>query len=177
MKILVDGKEIKEDSLEDLFITADKGIIKTTGSGSTIGNGRKEEVPKLTRELAALDSLVVGESRAAELHDVPQPSIHAYVEGKHTNAGEVVDQELKDKVNIAKHDIKNAAVGKLMATLDLFNPNALENQMEVVSAASKLAGIVEKMEDKNNKNESKVELHLYAPRMNKVESYEVIEVG
>lgn len=177
MKIIVDGKEIKEDSLDDLFKTTDKSVRTVDGKGSTKGNGRGEEVPQLTRELAALDSLTIGQSRAAELHDVPQPSINAYVEGKHTNAGEVVDPDLKNSVLAVKHRIENAAVAKLMGTLDLFDPACLENQMEVVTAAGKLANIVEKMQGKDAKNGPQVILHLHETRMKKVEDFEVIEVG
>lgn len=176
MKIIVDGKEIKEDSLDDLFKSTDKSITKVVGSGSTKGNGRSEEKDPLTRQLAALDSLSVGESRAALIHDVPQPSVHAYKEGKHTNAGEVVDEELKNTVLSVKHQIENKAVTKLMSTLELFDPIGLENQMEVVTAAGKLANIVEKMGTKDNKNGPQVILHLYETRMKKVEEYETIDV-
>lgn len=170
MKIIIADKDIKEDSLLDLR-TNDKSSIKITGQGPTKNNGRGPEIPELTKELAALDKLSLTGKEVAEIHGITPQSVNGY------GRGENISDETKVIVESTKNQISNKAVGALMATLDLFNPRGLEDQMEIVGAASKLAGIVEKLGPKEKRENDNVHIHLYAPRMKKIEDYgDVIDV-
>jgi predicted transcriptional regulator len=177
MKIVVPEKEIKIDDLSDLIGTSDKSLTKTIGSGNTLGRGKATD--KLVREMAAIDVAAGMKLKdAAEIYGISVDSASAYGSGRTTsNAEREPDKDLKETTDRVRNKIENAAVSKLMSTLDLFNPDGLESQMEVVSAAQKLAGVVEKISSKKDKNENKVEIHFYQPRSRDIKTYDTIEVG
>lgn len=176
MKIIVDGKEIKEDSLDDLFKTSDNSTTKTTGQGPHKGDGRKENIPQLTREMAAVDAIILTQKETADIHGITQTSVNNYTNGR-ISADSAPDVELTAVVESTRHKIENKAVAALMATLNLFDPSGLENQMEVVNAAGKLSSIVEKIKGREKNDGNNVHLHLYAPRMKRLEDYETVEVN
>jgi predicted transcriptional regulator len=181
MKILVEDKDIKIDDLSDLLNTSDKSLIKIKGQGPHIGEGRKEEIPTLIKELVAIEGAAgnISQKEIADIYGVTQSTVSHLSNGKKgTNSDSPIDEDLKETTDRVKHKIENAAVAKLMSTLDLFDPHGLEGQMEVITAATKLAGVVEKIKGRNSeKGDNNVHLHLYQPRMKKVTDFEVIEVG
>lgn len=183
MKIVVEDKEIKIDDLSDLLEshTSDKSKTKITGQGSHKGQGRGEQIDDLTKELIAIDgaSRSATQSELASIYGVTQATVSQKSNGMNTSGPDAkIDEDLKQTVDRVTHRIENAAVSKLMSTLDLFNPEGLETQMEVITAAQKLAGVVEKVRGRNKEDKgNNVHLHLYQPRMKAIKDYEVIEVG
>jgi len=167
-------RELDQFSLNRLR-SQDHSKTKTIGSGSTGGNGRGKEIDPITREMIALDALVMPQKDVAVLHDVPQSLVSNAVNGM-VNRRE--DEELKAKINDKKYQIKDLAVSKLMSTLDLFNPAGLDSQLEVVAAADRLANVVNKMEDRNtNLLGPQVNIVFYNPRQQNENTYDIIEVG
>lgn len=179
MKIVVPEKEIKVDDLSDLFSTNDKSKTMTIGSGSKKNEGRGKELDPLTKELMAIDG-AAGNARQSDIaliYGTTQEAVSQRSHGMNTSGPNAsVDEDLKETTDRVRHKIENAAVSKLMSTLELFEPEGLENQMEVVTAATKLASVVEKIKGGRDKNTTNVQVVMYQPRMREVKDYEVLEV-
>jgi len=165
MNIISEEEEIKEIKIEDLVGSEDKGVV----IHSEVGKRDKGE-DELTKELVAYDAINLGASEAAKINGVPQSSASKYKDGKD------VKEETKENILSVRHQIEDKTITKLMATLDLFNPADIDKPIDLVNAASKLSGIVEKIHGRSKDGSSTV-LHFHLPNQKKVEDYEVIEVG
>ena len=178
MKIIIPNDELELDDLSSLKDNKqDAAEIRTVGSGLKKGDKKSENRDALTVEMAGLDCLTLPQKEVARIHNLSGPSVHNYQEGKKTGNG-AVDLDLKAKILDNRFKIQNVAVTKLMESLNLFDPNACEDQKELMGSASKLAGIVDKISgDSKEKNENKVQIIMYQPRLKSVNDYEVIEVG
>lgn len=164
MNIISDEEEIKEIKIEDLLKSEDKGVIIE----STVGHRDKGET-ELTKELVAYDAIQLGPSKAAEIYGVPQSSASKYSSGKD------LKEDTKTNVLSIKHQIQDRTVTKLMETLELFDPSQIDKPIDLVNAASKLSGIVEKINGRDKTGGSTV-LHFHLPNQRQVSDYEVIDV-
>ncbi len=168
--ILTDNEIVKEVLLDDLLNnnTTDRGkvIIK----GEFLGD-RDKGKSNFEKEITALDAIEYGPSQAAIINNVPQSSASKYHDGL-----DIKDEETRTRVLNTRHNIANKAVSKLMDTLNLFDPNCLEKQMDIVKAAGTLSGIVERVSMNGKNVGNSVTLNLYAPKQNKLEKYDVIDV-
>jgi transcriptional regulator with XRE-family HTH domain len=176
MKLIVPDSTLKDElAKNDLsqLISQDKSKTQTLGQGPSVGNAREKAIDPIVREMVALDAIDLRQKDVAVLHGVTQSTVSDSENGK---VGDRVDVELKAKVNNKKFQIKDLAVSKLMSTLDLFQPQGLENQMEVITAASKLSGIVEKLEEKQADKGNAVNIVFYNPRQNVESKYDTIDV-
>lgn len=189
MKILVDDKDIRLDDLSDLLGSstgpADKSLIKIKGQGPHKGDGRGKEIDELTKEFIAIDSASasltkdVTQSEIANIYGVTQTTVSHLGQGKLGTGDDAnVDESLKNKVARVRDNIEESATSKLLATLDLFNPNGLEDQNQIINAAQKMASVVEKIRgNKDSRTGPQVQVILYQPRMKEVKDFDVIEVG
>ena len=169
MNIFIEDEEIEEIKIEDLLRKSeDKGkvIIKSENQGK-----RGEGEDNLTKEITAYDAMNIGASRASEINSVPISSASKYANGK-----DIDDDETRTRVLATKYDIADKAVARLMDTLNLFDPTAMEKQTDIIKAAGTLAGIVERVSVREKSAGNEVHLHLYAPKQNKIEKYQIIDV-
>ena len=167
MKMIIDDEEIEEIPI--LNITDDYAII--TIKGEHVGK-RNEATPDLVKEITAIDEQNIGSQMAAKVNGVPQSSASKYGDGI-----DISDDDTRSRVLARKYNIADTAIAKLMETMDLINPSAIEKQVDVIRAASQLAGIVEKVSVKERGEGNQVHLHLYGPKQKALTAYEVIEVG
>lgn len=184
MKLILSDKEVPTaNKLMDELIgktVSDKSITKTSGSGSTKeGNRAGVHHSDLSRELAVLDvaSGNMSAKHAAEVHGMSQPYLSSSLRGQ-TSPDAPVDEELKAKVSAVRHQIEDVAVAKLMNTLNLFEPSALE-QKDLPGAATKMAKVIDTIvgrADKGSDGKPQVHLHLHAPRQKSESAYTIIEV-
>lgn len=168
MELVTYEDEIKEILIED--------IIKSNDNGKIIIKGEvKREVPRadlIDKEIAAIETIHNGSKSAEELTGIDDRMARRYANGEYLG-----DEDSKAKILGIKYNIADKAVAQLMTTLNLFDPSALEKQTDIVKAAGMLAGIVEKVSgNNNNKGGNEVHLHLYGPKQNKIDKYEVIDV-
>jgi hypothetical protein len=172
MKMIIDDSEIEEILISDGRIedkTEDKGkvIIKGEFQGK-----REEGKDNLVKEITAIDALTIGVTKAAEINGTTHSSASKYADGK-----DISDEDTRARVLSRKFNIADTAVAKLMETLDLFDPTAMDKQTDIIKAAGQLAGIVERVSEKNRAEGNQVHLHLYGPKQKSINSYEVVEVG
>ena len=114
----------------------------------------------------------MGIRKAGKLHETDKGSANDYANGR-----KIEDPDARARILSAKHNIADKAVASLMETLNLFNPRALEKQTDIVRAAGMLAGIVEKVTEGNTKEGgNEVHLHLYGPKQDKIDKYDIIDV-
>lgn len=134
------------------------------------GNSLGENHNPLVKEEAAHLAIELGSTiKAAEIMGITQPGIIGYVNGRH------IDEESKIRILDHKHQIQDLAVSKLMDTLNLFNPNELEKQSDIVRAASQLSSVVDKISGKSQEK-SNVQIVVYCPEPKKIESYQTIDI-
>lgn len=168
MELLIDEEEIKEITLDNFINPNDNA--KITIIGENVGK-RDEGKDDIVKEIIANDALMLGPSRAAELHGIPQSSA-----SKYSNGQDIADEDTRSRVLGRKYDIAELATAKLMNALELFDPNAIEKPRDLINAASALSNIVDKVSGQG-KGGNKIELHLYAPKQNDIRKYgDVIDV-
>jgi len=167
MELILDDEEIKEVTLDDFINKTDKTKITIVGENHGKRGESKDEIIK---EIIANDAIVLGSSKAAELHGISQPSASKYSNGLD------VSEETRERVLAKKYDIADAATAKLMNALNLFEPSDIEKPLDKIRAASMLANIVEKVSSNSKHGEGGIHLHLYAPKQNDLKKYEVIDV-
>lgn len=169
MNIFIDDNEVEEKLISDVVKSFDTAII--TIKGENVGK-RDEGKDDLTKEIIANDAIVLGSQVASRIHGVPQSSASKYKDGL-----DIADDDTRTRVLATRHNIADTAVAKLMETLNMFRPDAIDKQVDVIKSASMLAGIVEKISVKDGKNGgNEVHLHLYGPKQNKIDRYETIDV-
>lgn len=179
MEVIVSEKNIKVDDLSDLRESKDKAIIKKSGQGPGVGEGRGKNIDELTKEFIAIDgaSGTTTQSELAKIYGVTQTTVSHLSNGKRGTSEDCpVDEELGETVKRVRDKIEKSAVDKLMDTLDFYDPSALKNQLEVVSAAQKLAGVVEKIKGREKEGKGSVNIVFYNPRQRDINDYEVVEV-
>ena len=178
--------------LPELYIPTEAGnngpelrmpeIIKAPDLGRGEGN---TNLDPLTKELVAIDGALVPFGRGttqtdiAKIHGVKQEEVSYLSRGfDRSNIDErKEDEPIKESINQVKYRALDAATTKLMETLDLFDPSAL-NQKNLPDAAVKMASVMERLEGRGNVSSAPpVQFHIYAPRTRHEDQYEVIEVG
>ncbi len=169
MELVTFDDEIVEIKIEDILKSNDKGKIIIKGEKVGLRDEGKDDI---TKEIIALDTMNVGPSLASQIHSVPVSSASKYSDGK-----DISDDDTRSRVLGVRHNIADKAVAQLMDTLNLFDPSNIEKPLDQIKAASMLANIVEKVSIGSNKNGgNEVHLHLYGPKQNKIDRYEVIDV-
>lgn len=162
--MLLADEEIKLDDLSSL--RRGNAVEKTIGSGQ-LGN-KSKSINEVTKTLIAIDAAgkELTQTEIAQIHGTKQPVVSRIAKEQRENP-EVLDVVSKTK------EIANLANNKLLETLTIFDPKGLENQMEVVTAFSKLAGAVEKVNGRANagKEGSNVNIVFFNPRDISVEDY------
>jgi len=166
MNLFIEDEEIEEIKIEDLFKSKDKGVVIKNRQGESRG----EEIPDLQKEIIAHDTLESSGKSAALVHGNTDQSANGYARGEN------LPEDARNRVLAHKHDIADLAISKLMDSLNLFDPNALDKQIDIVKSASMLAGVVEKISGKTDSKGNQVTLNLYMPKQKSLESYNVIEV-
>ena len=167
MKILLDDNELDEIKIEDIVKSADNGVVKFVA-----GRGEKKNVDDLQKEITAHDAIESGQENAGKINGVSQEAASRYERGQH------LSEDARSRVLNHKHQIADIAITKLMDSLNLFDPSQIEKQRDLVDAASKMAGIVDKIQGQNGKNTgNQVVLNLYGPRQKELRDYEVVEVN
>jgi hypothetical protein len=164
MKLFMNDDELEE--IKPVSESADKGIVISDRTGK-----REEGISELQKEIVALDAILIGPSKAAEIHGVPQSSASKYSDGK-----DITNEDTKGRVLATRYDIQDVATAKLMATLNLINPEELVSTKNKVMVLNSLSRLVDTVSDKNpGAGNGGVHLHLYAPNQKKESDYEIIE--
>lgn len=166
MKLLLDDSEIEEITIDSLDNPNDKGIVITSKVGER-STGKSD----LVKEITAIDTIELGSKIAGEINGLPQSSA-----SKYGSALDVGDETTRLNILSRKHNIADKAIASLMDTLELFDPNGIEKQTDIIKAASQLASIVEKVTDPGKNAGNKIELHLYAPKPRPIKEYATIDV-
>lgn len=168
MEIFSEDLEIKEITIADVIKSDDRAIIIRDRQGESRGEGKSN----LEKEIIANDEQNLGSTTAAKINGVPQSSASKYGDGK-----DIVDDETRARVLKNKFNIADTATTKLMETLGLFDPSAMEKQTDIVRAAAQLATVVEKLSSKDKNAGNEIHLHMYAPKQKHIDKYPVIDVG
>jgi hypothetical protein len=164
MKFILDDEVIEE--ISPISESADKAVVITP----TVGK-REEAVSDIQKEITALDSQIIGPTRAAEINGVPASSASKYGDGK-----DISNPDVRARVIAAKYDIQDVAVAKLMETLNIIDPDSLTKTKDKVMVLNSLTNVVTKMGDNNKESgPSAVHLHLYAPNQKKETDYITID--
>jgi predicted transcriptional regulator len=166
MKMILEDNEVEEILISDIVKSDDRGLVIEKGKTGPKNEKHHEEIKK---EIAAIDSLTMSQIEAGRINGITQSGVSGYINGRN------VDEETRNNILSIKHKIADKAITKLMDTLDLFNPNGIEKQVDIARAAGQIAGIVERISGKSSSDNS-IHLHLHAPRMRTLDSYKVIDV-
>lgn len=178
MKIFIDDEEIKEIPIFQVPTVIDGTIVIPDALG------RKKDKPnksQLQKEIIALDTVDsrLSQKSLAQIHGITQTevSIHGRAIDRSNIDGRKSDNELKDLINAKKYSIADAATSRLMESLDLFNPTALD-QKDLPAAASKMAAIVERVTQgfEGAQTGPQILFQVYAPRTRSEDTYDVIVV-
>ena len=177
MKILIDDEEIQEIPVLPMPSIDKSGVVIMPAKIGRKSGG--ENKPKLEKELIALDATLsdIPQTQLAKIHSVSQTevSLHSRAIDRSTIDDRKTDIELKGLINQKKYKIADQATAKLMQSLDLFQPEYLD-QKDLPSAAAKMASIVEKVASNFETPGSQVTFNVYTPRARDESSFEVIEV-
>lgn len=150
----------------------DKTITHIQGENN--GKHRPGESEKRTdeiKEVIADDVLTLGAREAALVHGISERTAYAYSNGKQ------MGDESRARVLDQKHEIKNLALTKLMDTLNLLDPEAVEKEKDRVAIMTGLSKVVDTMEGKETKEGNKVlHLHLYDPGRKSEKDYKTVDV-
>ena len=157
---LSEEEEIEIPAIGD---SQDRGIVVTPSY-------TKRTRSDLEKEIIAIDAIDNGAKAIAPIHDVN------ISQAGHYAAGDKMNEDVKARIMGHKYNIQDAAVAKLMATLDLLDPNDLEKPRDKIALMTGLSNLVDKISDKRDDSGSKVlHLHLHSPSQKKETDYEVIE--
>lgn len=169
MNIFIEEEEIKEIRIEDILKPSnDRGVVHQKHQGESRGLERSD----LEKEIIAHDVIETSGLSASKVHDITQQGANGYARGEN------LSDEARDRVIAHKYNVADIAISKLMDSLNLFDPNGLDSEMDRIKSASMLAGIVEKVTSKENgKGGNNVVLNLYAPQQRALSKYDVIEVS
>jgi len=184
MKMIISDEELKERMRLPLPTLIDgvlqlPDIIIPPELGRPVGGENKDE---LSKELIALDGAfgLSTQKEIAKIHNSTQTEVSFLSRGfDRSNVDErKVDEDLTSVINQRKYGIIDKATSKLMETLDIFEPSALD-QKHLPQAAQQMASVVERLEGRGNIGQSgpAVQFHIYAPRTRHEDQYEVIQVN
>lgn len=133
--------------------------------------GADEKRSDEVKEIIAEDVMTLGAREASLVHGVSERTAYAYSNGKQ------MGEESKARVLDQKHEIKNLALTKLMSTLNLLDPEAVEKEKDRVAIMTGLSKVVDVMEGREVKEGAKVlHLHLYDPGRKKEADYKTLDV-
>lgn len=156
MKILLGT----EDKIEEI------PIIGTPINGQVLGENRgrpagRENLPELSKELIRRDrESGLGVEKVAQVHGVAPSTV--------TQASKLSGEK--------KSKILEITSNKLLESLEIFQPHALD-QNELPAAAARLAGIVEKIQDKEvQEGGNNVQFIVVSPGIRREDEYRTIEV-
>lgn len=177
MKLILDDEDIKEIPVLPMpEVNHDGIVIMPERVGRKTGGENKA---KLEKEIIALDATLsdVSQTQLAKIHNVTQTevSLHSRALDRSTIDDRKTDQELKSLINQKKFKIADSATAKLMQSLDLFQPEYLD-QKDLPGAAMRMASIVEKVAANFETQGTQVNFTVYSPAARSEESFEVIEV-
>lgn len=136
-------------------------------------------IPEEIRD-TAVDMVLHGSSqvRAAQTLGISQESVSAAI--RHPKPEKA--QQIIDKATAIAADIKDAALAKLMASLNLISLDKLEDSGDGVNHATKLSkiavnlsGVLGRLEPRAA-SESAVNIVIYAPEQKSEEKYKVIDI-
>ena len=167
MELILDDEEIKEVTLDDFINPNDHSKITIVGELQGVRGEGKDDI---TKEIIANDALMLGVTKAAEIHGIGQSSASKYKDGK-----DIVNEDTRARVLAKRHDIADTATAKLMEALNLFDPTGIEKQTDLIKSASMLSNIVERVSSIGKTGDG-IHLHLYAPKQNSINKYDVIDV-
>lgn len=156
MKILLDT----EDKIEEVPIigTPVLGVIQGENRGRP--NGR-QNLPELSKDLIRADR-----EAGMKVEDVAK--VHGVAPSSVTQASKLSSEK--------KNKIIEVTSNKLLESLEIFEPSALD-QNELPAAAARLAGIVEKIQDKEiQEGGNNVQFIVVSPGLRREDEYRTIEV-
>lgn len=135
-------KIISDDPVEELPLP----IIDIEGRVQVPAKlGRGATVPRLVKELVAVHTnLGMNQDEAAKINGISQTEASRLERGVKGQEYDQVDPEIQLVGQQAKHKIIDLATTKLMKSLNIFEPSALE-QKDLPGAAAKLAAVTEKL--------------------------------
>ena len=163
--IIKKGKPVKE--IKPFSESEDKGIVKTPDRGGVVIE-REDHAKKSI----ALDTLFLGAKASAEIHGVSESSAYVYARGDR-----IKDPDMKTEVLSTRHGIESLALTKLMETLDLINPHAIEKETDKVKVVAGLGSVIDKITGGNKSEGTRVlHLELHMPVQKSEDKYETIEV-
>lgn len=163
MNIFLNDDELEE--VKPVSPSEDRGIVIPDNQGK-----RGENNSDLTKEIAAIDAMIIGPTKSAEINGIDVPSASRYSNGQNMSA------DSRALVLSKKYQIEDTAVTKLMETLNILNPNDLVKTRDKIAVINGLSNLVDRIADKSdNKGPQQVHLHLYAPNQKKESDYEVID--
>ncbi len=180
MKIIHSEDEIKE-----------KRIVLPIPSVTTDGEvivppelGRKEDshVSDIKKNLIAFDSVTSGLSQRdiAKIHGTSQALVSSLANGYNTPNVDTrkPNEDVREIITATRESVAKTASSKLLETLDLFNPDSLE-QKELPGAALKISSVLEKASQgfTGDNNGPRVAFIVMAPRMRKESDYDMVDVG
>ena len=171
MKLILDDKEIHELPLPSIDQEGRIVVPEKLGRKKDVPN-----LPDLTKKLITIDAYSgVSQTSLAKINGISQAEVSILERGiDRTNIdGRQVNEELSLLAKATKHNITDTATAKLMESLDLFEPSALD-QRDIPNAAVKLATVVEKLQATGNAQGPSVTFNVYAPRMMREEQFETI---
>ena len=166
MELILEDEEIKEVTLDDFINPNDFGKIIISNDRSREGRPTRDD---LTKEIVAYDAIDLGPTEAGKIHGIEKSSAGKYGRGEN-----IANDDVRAKVLAKRHDIADTATAKLMEALNLFDPNGIEKQTDLIKSASMLSNIVERVSSIGKTGDG-IQLHLYAPKQNSISNYEIIE--
>jgi len=146
-----------------------------------LGRPGDKKIDSLTKELIAVQSAVMGvpQTQLARIHGTSQAEVSINKNGNdRTNRAQRKENEkIREVINHAKYRIADRATAKLMTSLELFDPERLD-QKDLPNAAKSMAHILEKVTQdfEGQERASGPTFHIYAPRSRSEESFQVIDV-
>jgi len=146
--------------------------------------GRKpgSEISDIKKQLIAIDSVTsgLGQRDIARIHGTSQALVSSIGNGYNTPNIDTrkPNEDVRAVISATRESVARSASSKLLETLDLFNPDSLE-QKELPGAALKISSVLEKASQSfsGSDNSTKVAFIVMAPRMRKEEDYGMIDVG
>ena len=163
MNIFLDDSELTE--IKPINESDDKGLVI-----SPKVNEKRQEISELRKEITAIDTIESTARRAAELNNVGRSNAAKYANG------EGLSEDGRARVLGIRNNIQDLAVVKLMETLNLLNPEAVDKERDKVAIMTGLSQVIEKLSPAKNENDKPVvHLHMYAPKQKAEKDYDIIE--
>lgn len=128
----------------------------------------------------ALMGKVLGHSLAADLLGVSTASSSLHARGKVNHQDEDIDKELVVSVKKKLNRIRNKSADGIIHLLDNLDKNQLLEKVntakDAVAIAGQLAGIIQKVQPKEEEIKPTAQFFIYQPQTKEVSDYDVIPV-